>query len=221
MTATRKRAAALSRKMKPLSAILTKKNRKHSVADVLEFSTDPPVNPDFSRLTDNKTVSNKCWGSITFLEMNRMESFSFVTGGEFTFPLVDVWHSVTTEASWLQSSGPSLVQRQYFLYICFFVLVSSVSCCLSEFYPVEAKGQLRRSYFVPAQRVQYLGTVIDVQTFKASPSQERIDKLMYVNGPATDSRSLRVAPASTTMLLDIQSRETLHEQRRFVNVWCP
>ena len=180
MTATRKRAAALSRKMKPLSAILTKKNRKHSVADVPEFSTNPPVNPDFSRLTDNKTVSNKRWGSITFLEMNRM---------------VDVWHSVTIEASWLQSSGPSLVQRQYFLYICFFVLVSSVSCCLSEFYPVEAKGQLRRSYFVPAQRVQYLGTVIDVQTFKASPSRERIDKLMYVNGPATDSRSLRVAPA--------------------------
>ena len=76
MTATRERAAALSQKMKPLSAVLPKKNRKHSVADVPDFSTAPPVNPNFSRLTDNKTVSNKRWGSITFLEMDRMESVS-------------------------------------------------------------------------------------------------------------------------------------------------
>ena len=66
MTATSERAAALSRKMKPLSTVLLKKNRKHSVADVLEFSNAPPVNPDFSRLTDNKTVYNKRWGSMTF-----------------------------------------------------------------------------------------------------------------------------------------------------------
>ena len=76
MTATREGAAALSRKLKPLSAVLTKKNQKHSVADVPEFSSAPPVNLDFSDLTDNKTVSNKCWGSITFLEMECMESVS-------------------------------------------------------------------------------------------------------------------------------------------------
>ena len=76
MTATRESAAALSRKLKPLSAVLPKKNRKHSVADMPEFSTATAINPDFSRLTDNKTVSNKRWGSITFLEMERMESVS-------------------------------------------------------------------------------------------------------------------------------------------------
>ena len=32
--------------------------------------------------------------------------------------------------------------------------------------------------FVPAQRVLYLGTVLNAQTFRASPSQERIDKLL-------------------------------------------
>ena len=76
MTATCERAAALLRKLKPLSAVLPKKNRKHSVADVPDFSTSPTVNPDFSRLTDNKTVSNKRWGSITFLEMEHMKSVS-------------------------------------------------------------------------------------------------------------------------------------------------
>ena len=76
MTATRELAAALSRKMKPFSAVLPKKNRKHSIADVPEFSTAPLVNSNFSHLTDNKTVSNKRWGSITFLEMDRMESVS-------------------------------------------------------------------------------------------------------------------------------------------------
>ena len=76
MTAVCEHAAALSRKLKPLSAVPPKKNRKHSVADVPEFSTAPPVNPDFSRPTDTKTISNKRWSSITFLEMERMESVS-------------------------------------------------------------------------------------------------------------------------------------------------
>ena len=76
MTATCERAAALLRKMKPFSAVLPKKNRKHSVADVPDFATAPPFNPDFSRLTDNKTVSSKRWGSITFLEMDHMECVS-------------------------------------------------------------------------------------------------------------------------------------------------
>ena len=76
MTATREHTAALSWKMKPLSAVLPKKNRKHSVADIPNFAAAPPVNPDFSCLTNNKTVSRKRWGSNTFLEMDRMESVS-------------------------------------------------------------------------------------------------------------------------------------------------
>ena len=35
-----------------------------------------------------------------------------------------------------------------------------------------------KSNFVPAQKVQYLGTVLDAKTFRASQSRERIDKLM-------------------------------------------
>ena len=76
MTVTREHAAALSRKLKPLSAVLPKKNRKHSVANVPNFATAPPVNSGFSRPTNNKTVSSNRWGSITFLEMDRMEYVS-------------------------------------------------------------------------------------------------------------------------------------------------
>ena len=73
---------------------------------------------------------------------------SFVAGGDFAFPLVDVWDSLIIKGSWLQSSGPNLVQHQYFIYIRFFVLVSSVSCLISGFSPVEAEGELRRLYYV-------------------------------------------------------------------------
>ena len=73
LTATSERAAALSRNMKNISAVLPKKNRITPIADVTQFSYAPPVDPDFSRLIDNKTVSNERWGSITFLGMERME----------------------------------------------------------------------------------------------------------------------------------------------------
>ena len=88
-----------SRKLKLLSVVLLKKNRKRTVADKPEFSTAPAVNPDFSLLTENKFVSNKHWGSITFLEMERMESvFPFITGGEFLFPLINVGSPLPIEA---------------------------------------------------------------------------------------------------------------------------
>ena len=37
-------------------------------------------------------------------------------------------------------------------------------------------GNPEKSNFVPDQRFQYLGMVIDAQTFRASPSRERINK---------------------------------------------
>ena len=52
--------------------------------------------------------------------------------------------------------------------------------------------------FVPAQRVQYLGTVLDALTFRASPSQERIDKLI---SPGEEFLSSRLQPASTWQAL--------------------
>ena len=45
-----------------------------------------------------------------------------------------------------------------------------------------------KSNFVPAQRVQYLGTILDTQTFRASPSQERIDRLLSLGDEFLSSR---------------------------------
>ena len=45
-----------------------------------------------------------------------------------------------------------------------------------------------KSNFIPAQRVQYLGTVLDAQTCRASPSRERIDKLMSLEDELLSSR---------------------------------
>ena len=56
----------------------------------------------------------------------------------------------------------------------------------------------QKSNFVPAQRVQYLGTVIDAQTFKASPCQERINKLLSLGDEFLSSR---LQPASTWQAL--------------------
>ena len=56
MTATHERPAALSQNMKSLSAVLPKRNRIPSVADVTQFSYAPPVDSEFSRHIDNKTV---------------------------------------------------------------------------------------------------------------------------------------------------------------------
>ena len=64
------------------------------------------------------------------------------------------------KASCLQSFRPSLVQHQYFLCICFFVLTFSVSCCLSGFSPVEVEGELCRSCYVaslPGSEVRVAG----------------------------------------------------------------
>ena len=72
----------MSQKMKLLSAVLPKKNWKHSVADVLHFSTALPINPNFSLLTSNKTVSNKRWGFHYFFgDRLHGECISFVAGG--------------------------------------------------------------------------------------------------------------------------------------------
>ena len=45
-----------------------------------------------------------------------------------------------------------------------------------------------KSHFVPAQRVQYLDTVLVAQTFGASPSRERIDKLKSLGDEILSSR---------------------------------
>ena len=56
----------------------------------------------------------------------------------------------------------------------------------------------QKSNLVPSQVVQYLGVVIDAQTFRASPSQERISKLLSA---AEEFRSSASPPASLWLSL--------------------
>ena len=61
------RAAALHRRSKPLSAVLPHKIRRYAVA------APQTVNPSFSRLASASAVGSKRWGSVTFVEMERLE----------------------------------------------------------------------------------------------------------------------------------------------------
>ena len=66
---TRQHAAKLAKWSKALSTILPKKSRLHNIVDEPGFATPLSLNPDFSRLTDNKTISKKRMGSVSFFKL--------------------------------------------------------------------------------------------------------------------------------------------------------
>ena len=71
--ATRDRDANLAKGTKQLSSILPKKRRLQSVADEPKFGTPQVLNPDFSRLPENKTISNKRLSTVSFFELEGIE----------------------------------------------------------------------------------------------------------------------------------------------------
>ena len=60
------------------------------------------------------------------------------------------------------------------------------------------RSQPAKSNFVPAQHVQYLGTVLDSVSSRASPSQQRVEKLLTTG---EEFLSSRLQPASTWQVL--------------------
>ena len=117
------RAAALARRSKPLSAVLPKKVRRYAVADSQHFSVAKPVNPDFARLCGNKVMSDKRRGSVTFAEMQRLESVSQSSLEECSFSL------------WMMSGLLSQLKRDGFNPsdpTLFNTTISSVSAALSS-----------------------------------------------------------------------------------------
>ena len=68
------RSNKLAKNSKPLSAILPPHRHSHSVADVTDFTAPLALNLDFSRLAENKSLSTKRAGTISFFEMECMES---------------------------------------------------------------------------------------------------------------------------------------------------
>ena len=70
---TRNSADSLAKRTKPLSSVLPKKRRLHSVADEPEFASPQVLNPGFSRLVENKSILNRCMSSVSFFELERLE----------------------------------------------------------------------------------------------------------------------------------------------------
>ena len=66
--------SATAQTSKPLSSILPRRRQSHSVTDVTDFTAPLALNSDFSRLAENKTLSSKQAGTITFFEMEHVES---------------------------------------------------------------------------------------------------------------------------------------------------
>ena len=67
------RAATLAKGCKALSAILPKKAFLTQILDEPGFANPLTLNPNFSCLADNKTISKKHKGSESFFELERLE----------------------------------------------------------------------------------------------------------------------------------------------------
>ena len=52
------------------------KHRSFSVADDLDYTTLGWLNPDFARLTRNKTITKSCAGFVSFADMEKVEKCS-------------------------------------------------------------------------------------------------------------------------------------------------
>ena len=138
-----KREAALARRSKPLSAVLPKKVRSYAVADSQHLSVAQPINLDFARLCGNKFMSNKRWGSVTFAEMQRLESVSQSSLEACSFSL------------WMMSGLLSQLKRDGFSPsdpTLFNTAISSVSAALSS----QARSAAAVSTFMRSKRRENL-----------------------------------------------------------------
>ena len=169
-------AAALARRSKPLSAVLPKKVRRYAVADSQHFSVAQPINPDFACLCGNKVVSNKRWGSVTFAEMQRLESVSQSSLEACSFSL------------WMMSGLLSQLKRDGFNPsdpTLFNTAISSVLAALSS--------QARSAAALSSQA----RSAAAVSTFMRSKRRESLLAHATVPVSQVQKRELTVAPGSS------------------------
>ena len=96
------RAEALARRSKPLSQIIPSRSRHYAVADRPLFAASLAVNPSFAHLAGTRTVASRRWGSISFLEMERLERL-------FRGQL-----EMTSSSLWLMSGILAMLKRDGF-----------------------------------------------------------------------------------------------------------
>ena len=73
---TQDRSAKLVLESKPIYRVLLLKSRMFAVADEPNYTRLLLVNPDFSRLTANRTIAKTCAGTVSFLDMECLEKCS-------------------------------------------------------------------------------------------------------------------------------------------------
>ena len=90
---------------------MPKKRRLQSVAEEPEFATPLVLNLDFSRLAENKAISNKRVGTVSFFGLERMEGCAkaLLEANSF-FPLADVRSPFSAEEGWLQILRPHSIR---------------------------------------------------------------------------------------------------------------
>ena len=136
------RSEALARRSKPLSHIIPARSRRYAVADDTLFASSLPVNPSFAQLAGTRTVGSKCWGSVSFSEMERL----FRTQLE-----------MTSSSLWLMSGILAMLKRDGFQPSdpkLFNAALSSVLASLSQ----QARSASAGASFVRAKRRESLLT---------------------------------------------------------------
>ena len=108
-----------------------------------KFSVAQPIYPDFAHLCGNKVVSNKRWGSVTFVEMQRLERESQSSLEACSF------------SHWMMSGSLSQLKRDGFNPsdpTLFNTAISSVSAALSS----QARSVAAVSTFMCSKRRESL-----------------------------------------------------------------
>ena len=141
--ATRDRATNLTKGTNPLSSILPKKHRLQSVADEPEFATPQVLNPDFSRLAKNKTISDKCLGMVSFFKLKRMEGCvkALLKANSFSFWLMSGLLSQLKRDGFIPSD-PTLFDCHFFTFV-FDLKSKADGFCIVGFYCIK---KCRKSY---------------------------------------------------------------------------
>ena len=205
------KAASLARRSKPLSSILTSRYGRHAVADMPLYASSLAVNPSFSQLAGSKAVGSKRWGSISFVEMEKLERL-------FRQQL-----QLTSKSLWLLSGILAMLKRDSFHPAdptLFNTALASASATLS----LQARTSASGSSFIRAKRRDSLlaHTEIPVpetqrRSLTVSPGSEsllfdegilnvvvsQVQQSSLISSNLAMSRSLeRGRPHSTSSLVD-------------------
>ena len=110
---TRELAATLAKGSKPLLAVLPKKRRLHNVADAPGFATPLTLNPDFSRLVENKSTSKKHEFHNFFRAGEVGGLFQSPVGIQLIRPRANVGIVTPTQERWFRSIQPHVIRLRH------------------------------------------------------------------------------------------------------------